>query len=118
MWKFDGNYWTWMSGSNGRNQEGQYGIQGKSSKSNMPSSRQSALGWTNLYGNLWLFGGTRSGKTDVYSDVKFLYEMNDLWIYNGKIGGGYREVLQQTKLVPMVTKEQDRPPRSWSKIGG
>jgi hypothetical protein len=75
LWKFDGNYWTWMSGSKERNDGGDYGIQGEPSASNLPPSRHSALGWTDLYGNFWLFGGAGSvitGKTKDYSDDKFI----------------------------------------------
>jgi hypothetical protein len=46
-----------MSGSNEGEQNGNYGIQGIPNESNMPSSRYLAIGWTDLNGNLWLFGG-------------------------------------------------------------
>jgi hypothetical protein len=53
-----------MSGSNKINQN----EMGTPDESNAPSSRQNALGWTDISGNLWLFGGI-SGKTNKYSDV-------------------------------------------------
>jgi hypothetical protein len=31
--------------------------------------RPGALGWTDLNGNLWLFGGNHGGKSKGYSDV-------------------------------------------------
>jgi hypothetical protein len=62
LWKFDGYNWTWMSGSKETNQNGYYGIQGIPDGSNMPSARYGALGWIDLNGNLWIFGGTGSGK--------------------------------------------------------
>jgi hypothetical protein len=56
-----------MSGSDQINQNGKYGIPGIPDESNMPSSRNNALGWTDLNGNLWLFGGGRhNGKSKDY----------------------------------------------------
>jgi hypothetical protein len=51
------NDWTWASGSLGTNQPGNYGTQGVSSPSNVPSGRYGAPGVSDLSGNLWLFGG-------------------------------------------------------------
>jgi hypothetical protein len=62
LWKFDRNYWTWMSGSYDINQIGNYGEQGIPSEYNIPPSKTSALCWIDLHGNLWLFGGLTSGK--------------------------------------------------------
>jgi hypothetical protein len=74
LWKFDGYNWTWMSGSNEATQIGNYGILGIPDESNVPSPRQYALSWTDLNGNLWLFGGGEyyAGKTKDYSDMKFV----------------------------------------------
>jgi hypothetical protein len=69
LWKFDGNYWTWMSGSHLRGQVGNYGEIGIPNESNVPPSQRSTFGWTDLHGNLWLFGGDKS----------------DLWIFDGLI---------------------------------
>jgi hypothetical protein len=52
----------WISGSSEIHQEGNYGLQGIPDKSNMPSSRYDGVGWTDLNGNLWLFGGYNPGK--------------------------------------------------------
>ena len=57
LWKFDGQNWTWISGSNLTNQQGNYGIQGISSSSNVPGSRYSAISWIDMNNSLWLFGG-------------------------------------------------------------
>ena len=57
MWKYDGNNWTWISGSNIRNQKGNYGQQGISSSSNIPSSRYNSVSWIDNNYNLLLFGG-------------------------------------------------------------
>jgi hypothetical protein len=70
LWKFDGNYWTWMSGSNVISQNGNYGIQGIPDESNMPPSRDLACGWTDLHGNFWLFGGAVfSSKIEEYAKM-------------------------------------------------
>jgi hypothetical protein len=58
-----------MSGSSASNQEGNYGIQGVTSNYNTPTSRLNGLGWTDLNGNLWLFGGSKSSKTKGYSNM-------------------------------------------------
>jgi hypothetical protein len=57
-----------MSGSTNKNQNGYYGILGIPDESNMPASREYALGWTDFHGNLWLFGGN-AGKIKDYSQV-------------------------------------------------
>jgi hypothetical protein len=46
-----------MSGSNMTNEIGHYGELGIPDESNVPTSRYSPLGWTDISGNLWLFGG-------------------------------------------------------------
>jgi hypothetical protein len=69
LWKFDGNYWTWMSGIL-NDIVGNHGELGIPNESNMPSPRQGALGWTDLNGNLWIFGGV--GKTEYFSDMNIV----------------------------------------------
>lgn len=59
LWKFNttsGN-WTWMKGSNDRNQTATYGIKGVVADSNTPGGRQAPVAWTDSSGDLWLFGG-------------------------------------------------------------
>ncbi|MFN5371125.1 MAG: kelch repeat-containing protein, partial [Bacteroidia bacterium] len=72
MWMFDpaSNNWTWMSGSTQINAPAVYGTQGVSSPSNFPGTREGSCGWTDLEGNLWLFGTFHNGITK-----------NDLWKY-------------------------------------
>jgi hypothetical protein len=69
LWKFDGYNWTWVSGSKFRNHNGTYGIQGIPDESNIPPSRVGALGWTDINGNLWLFGGVIAGKSEENSTI-------------------------------------------------
>lgn len=66
--------WTWMGGSSEMNAEGMYGTQGVASNANSPGARYSLVGWTDLAGNMWLFGGRAmtSNSYDTY---------NDLWKY-------------------------------------
>jgi N-acetylneuraminic acid mutarotase len=76
LWKYSAGQWTWMSGSNMANQAGTYGTQGMPASSNAPGARGESVGWTDLSGNFWLFGG--SG-LDSQGTVAFL---NDLWKYS------------------------------------
>ena len=57
LWKYDGNNWIWISGPNIYNQQGNYGQQGISSSSNIPSSRYGSVSWIDNNNHLWLFGG-------------------------------------------------------------
>lgn len=57
MWKFDGEYWTWMFGSFNVNDIGHYGTKGVASSLNVPSSRTEATAWRDSSDILWLFGG-------------------------------------------------------------
>jgi hypothetical protein len=57
LWKFDGLYWTWMSGSNQGNQRGTYGNMGEPSPSNVPGARTKLLSWVDNEGSFWIFGG-------------------------------------------------------------
>ena len=57
MWKYDGNNWTWISGSNIYNQQGNYGQQGISNSSNIPGARDSSISWIDNNNHFWLFGG-------------------------------------------------------------
>jgi hypothetical protein len=46
-----------MSGSDVIGHNGNFSEQGIPDETNMPPSKQYALGWTDLNGNFWLFGG-------------------------------------------------------------
>jgi len=74
LWKFDGTDWIWISGSRKRTQNGVYGTQGVSSKSNIPDARSESTGCIDSDGNLWIFGGKWVNYVD---DTTGLY--NDLW---------------------------------------
>ncbi len=67
---------TWMKGNSIGAQPGIYGTQGVSSPSNNPGCRHGAATWTDLNGDLWLFGGEGFGTT------ASLGWLNDLWKYS------------------------------------
>jgi len=58
LWKFDGNDWTWIKGSNTGDQNGVYGTLGVPNSANNPGSRQSSTSWIDSQNNMWLFGGS------------------------------------------------------------
>ena len=66
--------WAWMGGSStlggtlGRS--GVYGTLGAPAPGNIPGSRESAAGWTDNTGNLWMFGGlSNNGKAVGFNDL-------------------------------------------------
>ena len=79
FWKFDpaASEWTWMSGSSmlGASSAiaGVYGTLGSAAAGNLPGSRTEGVGWTDINGNFWLFGGSGS---DAQGLIGYL---NDLW---------------------------------------
>jgi uncharacterized repeat protein (TIGR02543 family) len=77
LWKFDGTYWIWISGSATANQGGIYGTIGIAVPSNIPGARNGAVSWIDNSGNLWLFGG--SG----YDSQNTFFYLNDLWKFDG-----------------------------------
>lgn len=77
LWKFDGTQWTWMAGSNLRNQKGIYGTQGVPDAANMPGVRILSATWIDSSDNLWLFGGFGMDSAGARGDL------NDLWVFDG-----------------------------------
>jgi PKD repeat protein len=60
LWKYDplSNEWTWMSGTAVINDMGNYGVKGVPSPGNRPPCMgYGAAAWTDLAGDLWMFGG-------------------------------------------------------------
>lgn len=78
LWKFNtaNGQWTWVSGTNLKDQVSSYGTKGIASVANTPGSRRNTVSWTDLNGNLWLFGGRESYIAFDY------YVYNDLWKFN------------------------------------
>jgi N-acetylneuraminic acid mutarotase len=82
------NQWAWMGGSNTVStncdseqggvfcgQPGVYGTPGKASPNNFPGARFQSMTWTDLQGNLWLFGGYGFDSNGAFGIL------NDLWEY-------------------------------------
>jgi hypothetical protein len=90
LWEFNNSshQWTWISGSSTiscvmstiecGSQPGIYGTLGVPAAGNAPGGRLAASGWTDNYGNLWLFGGAQ---LNVGAGSSYTY-LNDLWEFN------------------------------------
>jgi hypothetical protein len=75
LWRYepDTNMWTWMSGSDTKNQDGVNGTMGVPDAANMPGGGHfGSVSWIDASGNLWLFGGD--------------FGQNDLWRYEPDSG--------------------------------
>lgn len=59
LWQYSptANQWTFVKGSGTGNQAGNYGTQGVAAPDRIPGGRYECSGWTDLSGNLWLYGG-------------------------------------------------------------
>jgi N-acetylneuraminic acid mutarotase len=68
--------WTWLAGSDVRNQPGIYGIQGTPDVNNIPGGRHSVISWTDSQGTFWLFGGYG------YATSTTIGWLNDIWKYD------------------------------------
>lgn len=79
LWKYDigASQWTWISGSNLCYQTANYGTLNIAAPGNVPGARFGATGWSDVNGNIWLFGGF--GVTTNSTSAAYL---NDLWIYD------------------------------------
>lgn len=84
LWEFNGKThdWTWMSGSDRTivvdtlldyGVPGTYGAMHTAAAGNTPGGREDMVGWTDLNGNLWLFGGWGN---DSVGEIGYL---NDVW---------------------------------------
>jgi N-acetylneuraminic acid mutarotase len=83
LWKFNlsAQDWTWVAGSNtvgcnGCASGGLYGVLNTPTAATTPGGRNSANGWIDSSGNLWLFGGYGSASTGKQA------ELNDLWQFS------------------------------------
>jgi hypothetical protein len=71
LWKYSSGEWTWVSGSDLKDQAAVYGTMGAAAPTNVPGARCSLSGWVDSSGGLWLFGG------DTFSGM-----LNDLWKFS------------------------------------
>ena len=111
--------WTWGGGANVPNQAGVYGTQGTPSIANVPGARSGAVSWTDLSGNLWLFGGAgpsigggcRLMDPLCLGGTAQLY--NDLWKFDGSEwtwAGGSDTANQKSVYGTMGTAGADNMP--------
>lgn len=78
--------WTWMAGSQTPFITVSYGTMGVPSPTNSPGFRYESARWTDLQGNLWLYGGQHSGtRSDMW---KFDITLNE-WIWMNGPNTGY-----------------------------
>lgn len=73
------NKWTWESGSNITEANGNYGIQGTAASTNTPGARNYPAAWSSKT-KLWLYGGFGNDSTGAQGDL------NDLWQYDTSNG--------------------------------
>lgn len=78
LWSFNGAEWKWISGHDGTGEFGVYGSKRVSDADNVPGERETAVGWSDKSGNLWLFGGGGFGMSPLIGPL------NDLWRFDGQ----------------------------------
>jgi len=78
VWEFSPTtkQWTWVSGSSTVGAMGNYGTLGVPAADNAPPGLAGAVSWTDISGNLWLFGG------DGYAADGKQGLLDDLWEFN------------------------------------
>jgi N-acetylneuraminic acid mutarotase len=85
LWKFEPSTgkWTWVTGWTAANTLGVYGTQGTAAVGNTPGARQWTHGFTDLAGNLWLFGGygPSASTFGYYNDVWKFSPTTGLWTW-------------------------------------
>ena len=81
LWKYniETNRWYWIKGSSGTDQTGSYGSAGTPSPTSFPGARRNAVSWTDLSGNLWLYGGL--GNNGIYTIT-----YSDVWMFSPALG--------------------------------
>jgi Chitobiase/beta-hexosaminidase C-terminal domain/Galactose oxidase, central domain len=88
LWEFNTSLqqWRWMGGSVEspcNAPAGVYGTLGTPAPGNIPGARYSAVSWTDVNGNFWLYGGFgQDGSNNGVNASGFTGNMNDLWEFN------------------------------------
>jgi len=82
LWEFKPTTkeWTWVSGTTTGGVVPDYGTQGVASVSNTPGGRDSAVGWADSSGNLWLIGGFDYDSASGANGTNDY--LNDLWEFS------------------------------------
>jgi N-acetylneuraminic acid mutarotase len=82
LWKYNINteQWTWVNGDSVVKICGTYGTKGIAAINNKPGARYYSVSWTDVAGNLWLFGG--SGYPASIGFFPSGGNLDDLWKYN------------------------------------
>jgi N-acetylneuraminic acid mutarotase len=77
LWAFNPptDQWVWMGGSGTPFLSGVYGTLQSAANTSIPGGRNQATSWTDIDGNLWLFGG------DGRAAGSAVGALNDLWVY-------------------------------------
>jgi N-acetylneuraminic acid mutarotase len=78
LWKYNltTNEWTWVSGSNMPDQQGNYGTLGIANATNVPGARQASVAWVDGQHRYWIFGGYGFPAAGSHG------YLNDLWKYD------------------------------------
>jgi len=74
VWSPATSNWTWVAGADVMGASGAYGLLDQVSATNAPGSRNSAAGWVDPAGTLWLLGGQGAAASTTGT-------LNDLWVY-------------------------------------
>lgn len=77
LWKYDGENWTWVKGSDTISALGVHGTPGVGAPSSSPGARRSGAAWVGADGKLWLFGGYGCSASSC------LVRLSDIWKFDG-----------------------------------
>ena len=112
LWEYDPatQQWTWLKGSNGPAQQGNYGTTGIAAPANTPGARYYASGWA-YDGKLYLFGGR--GLTTSTTEGT----LNDLWMFDLQTNNwtylkGSNQLNQTGNYVGIGVADPNNQPRS------
>lgn len=113
LWEFNPStmQWAWMGGSDLGGQAGVYGTLGTPAAGNIPGARGGGVGWIDILGNLWLFGG---GGIDAIGGGG---DLNDLWKYSPSSGQWTWEGGSDTIPYNSVMREQAGTPGVYGTLG-
>lgn len=104
LWKYDPltTMWTWMHGSTGTNQPAVLGTQGVAAPGNTPGGMGfGASTWTDLNGNLWLFGGEDGG--NAYDNLWKYDPLTNMWTWMKGTGTPSPAAVHGTQGVAAIT---------------